>query len=390
MVLAPLVGVLSRRSLFVLLPIGAGLLLASFLIAVSGAGLRAFGAALVSSVGLAAVFLWGWAVLSLGWTPFPDEIAPRLFASLATVGFATLIIAHIPRTRLKPILYLLPSGVLATGLATLAAVAFGPAAFHGGSEFDPSLIERSVLTLDVLIWPALGALAAFDRWRLASALALLVAATIIASGAPLAMAVLALGATAFAAAADDPGRAARRAGILFAALVLFAPLLPFGLAPLAAALPPVGKSTVAAMSDWRTLVLADGVRLVTGHGIGTAAQGVGLWLPPHTPRTTLFEIWYDLGAPGAFLLAATILYALRGVGAVAGPAAPALLGGATVTLSIAMLGLATAQVWFVTLASLQAVAFGLLLRSRRGDVARPAAVVEPFPPVPGREAAASA
>jgi hypothetical protein len=382
MVLAPLVGVLSRRSLFVLLPIGGGLLLASFLIAVSGAGLRAFRAALFSPVGIAASFLWAWAVLSLAWTPFPGDVAPSVLASLTMVTFATLLVAHLPRTRLRPVLYLLPAGVLATTLATLAAATLGPPTFRGGSEFDPSLIERSVLTLDVLVWPSLGALSAFGRWRLAAALAVLVAAVVVAFGGPLAMAIYALGAIAFALAADVPLRVSRSAGILFASLVLIAPLLPFALAPIAANLAPVGRSTVAAMWDWRELVAADGLRLVTGHGIGTAAQGVGLWLPPHTPRTTLFEVWYELGAPGALLLAATIMFAFRGIAGVGRTEVPSLLAGAVVTMSIAMFGLATAQVWFVTLASLQAVAYGLLLRSSyRSDAARPLAPVEPFPPV---------
>ncbi len=379
MIAAPLAGVLSRRSLFVLLPIGAGLLFAAFLLAVSGAGLRAFGQAVRQPVGIAVGFLFLWAGLSLVWTPFPGEVAPRLAITLATAVFATLIIAHLPERRATPALYLLPVGLVVTALATVGMALLAPTTFRGGSEFDPSLLERSVLTLVMLVWPALGALAVFGRWRLAMALAVLVAGTITLAGAQIAMAVFAIGAVTFATAADDAPRVGRVAGALFAGLLLVAPVLPLGLAPLTAAIPPVGRSTVAAMADWRGLVWNDPARLVTGHGIGTASQGVGVWLPPHTPRTTLFEVWYELGVLGALALAAIFALGFRAAGRAVALAAPALLAGMVVAIAIAMFGVATAQVWFVTLASLQAVAFGLLCRSSRGAPRPPAARAEPFP-----------
>ena len=383
MVVAPLAGVLSRRSLFVLLPIGAGLLFAAFLIAVSSAGLRAFRDAIGRPLGLAAGFLFAWAGLSLLWTPFPGEVAPRLLASLATVVFATLIVAHLPERRAMPALYLLPGGLTVTALATLGMAMVGPATFRGGSEFDPSLLERSVLTLVVLLWPALGALAAFARWRLAMGLAALVAGTLFVVGAPIAMAVFAIGACTFAMAVDDAPRAARRVAIFFSSLLLAAPVLPFVLAPLAAMIPPVGKSTVAAMADWRDIVSADGLRLITGHGIGTATQGVGFWLPGHTPRTSLFELWYELGLLGVLALATVFALGFHAAGRTAQPAAPALLAGMVVTVSIAVFGVATAQVWFVTLASLQAVALGFLCRSSRGGPRPAAGYGEPVPERPG-------
>ena len=379
MVAAPLAGVLSRRALFIILPIGAGLLAAAFLIAVSGIGLRAFRDALRQPVGLAAGFLFVWAGLSLAWTPFPGEVAPGYVASLATAVFAALIIAHMPERRAMPALNLLPAGLTVTALATLGMALFGPATFRGGSEFDPSLLERSVLTLVVLVWPALGALATFARWRLAMALALLVVATISLAHAQLGMAIFAIGAVTFAFAVADPPRTASRAAIVFAALILAAPLIPFVLAPIATAIPGVGRSTIAAMTDWRDLVVGDGPRLITGHGLGTAAQGVaGGWLPPHTPRTTLFEIWYELGLLGATSLTGTFALGFLVAGRAASHAAPPLLAGMVVTFSIAVFGLGTAQLWFVALASLQAVAFGLLCRSSRSGPRVPAARVEPF------------
>ncbi len=380
MIAAPVVGVLSRKALLVLLPVGIGILAAGYVLSVSRVGLQTLRDAFATPIGLCGLFLGGWTVLSLAWTPFPELALPRVAATAATVLAAAVIIAHLPERRARPYLYLLPAGVALTAIATMGLALLGPASFRGGTEFDPSLLERSVLTLAVLLWPAVGALAAFARWRMAAALAALVAASLAAADARIAMAVFAAAALTFAAGAG----AARRLGIalaaLFAVLVLLAPLLPFVLAPLARSVPPVGASTVAAMIDWRALVAGDLPRLVTGHGLDEARLGVVLgFLPPHTPRTILFEVWYDLGLLGAVALAALFALGLRAAGEAAPHVAPPLLGGLVATLTIAVFGVATAELWFVTLVSLQAIAFGLVARSSRNS--RPlAAPLENGPP----------
>lgn len=381
MVAAPLAGVLSRRSLFVLLPVGAGLLICASVLVLSGAGLKAFRRAMMTPLGLTATFFLCWIGLSLVWTPFPGDIAPTYLGSLATILFTSLIISHLPSRPLSRGLYLLPAGVGATALATLAMAAFAGNAFRGGSEFDPSLLERSVLTLAMLVWPALGALGAFRRWGLAIALVLIVAVTIVAAKAPIVMTVFGFGALAFALAMDSAAPLARTAGAIFAALLIIAPSLPFILAPLAAVVPGVGRSTIAAMNDWRDLVLGDGLRLLTGHGLGTASQGVGVWLPAHTPRTNLFEVWYETGVLGAVSLAAVLVLAFEAVLRTTRSAVPALLSGMIVTVLIALFGLATAQLWFVALASLQALASGLLVRSVPPSARPTWARVQPFSPV---------
>lgn len=381
MVAAPLVGVLSRRALFILLPVGAGILFAAFLVAVSSDGLRTLRDALRQPIGLAASFLGLWTGLSLVWTPYPREAVPRYAATLATALIATVIIAHLPERRARPTLYLLPGGVAVTAALTLGMSLFGPASFRGGTEFDPSLLERSILTLTVLVWPALGALVAFGRWTWAMALAVFVATAVTLASAPLAMAVFALGATTFALAATDARRTSRVAAIVFAGLVVAAPALPFLLAPVAESISMVGKSTVAAMNDWRDLVFGDGPRLITGHGLDTARHGVMFgFLPSHAPRSILFEVWYEQGILGALALAAIIALGFRAAGNATAFFAPALMAGLVATLAIAVFGVATGQLWFVTLASLQAVAFGLLGRSSRGG--RPAAGMPETTPTP--------
>ncbi len=367
MVGAPLVGVLSRRALFVALPVGAAILGAAFLLSVSSVGLRALRTAFATPIGLAGLFLVGWAALALVWTPFPEIALPRYLATVATALIAALVIAHLPERRPSSSYYLLPGGLAATAAATAALALVGPASFRGGTEFDPSLIERSALTLTVLVWPALGALGALARWRWAIGLAAAVALALLCAAAPIALAAFALAATAFAIAGDTPGKVARVVAAVLAVLVLLAPLLPFALAPLAQAIPAVGRSTVAAMTDWRTLVAGDAARLITGHGLDSARHGVVFgYLPPHTPRSILFEIWYDLGALGALGFAAVFACGLLAAAGAAGTVAPALIGGLTATLAVAVSGVATAELWYVTLVSVQAVALGLLARTSRG------------------------
>ena len=136
------------------------------------------------------------------------------------------------------------------------------------------------------------------------------------------------------------------------------------------------------MTDWRDLVAGDLPRLLTGHGLDEARLGVVFGsLPPHTPRTILFEVWYDLGLLGALAVTALFALSLRAAGKAAPHVAPPLLGGLVATLAIAVFGVATAELWFVTLVSLQAIAFGLVARSSRNS--RPLAAPVENRAVPG-------
>ena len=372
MVGAPLVGVLSRRALFILLPVGAGILFTAFLVSVSWSGLRVLGDAVLTPLGTAILFVAGWMGLSLAWTPFPGAAGPRYAVTISVALIAALIIAYIPERSARPTLYLLPAGLVITAVLTLGMALAGPAAFRGGSEFDSSLLERSVITLLLLLWPALGALGMMGRWTWAIVLAAIVAMVIAGTLAQIALATFAVAAVIFALAGTDARRVTRVAAVGFGVLIVAAPLLPFVLAPLAASFHAVGSSTVAAMADWRSLVEGDGLRLLTGHGFDTARRGVVYgYLPAHTPRTVLFEVWYELGLLGALGFAAAVVLGFLAAGNAAAAVAPALLAGLAATLTVAVFGVATAQLWYVTTVGLDAVAFGLLCRSSP-PLARPA------------------
>jgi hypothetical protein len=63
-----------------------------------------------------------------------------------------------------------------------------------------------------------------------------------------------------------------------------------------------------------TLVTRDWARLITGHGFETVSHGVRIGaLPPETPHTALFQVWYELGIVGAWLVAAGTAFTFRAI-----------------------------------------------------------------------------
>ena len=115
------------------------------------------------------------------------------------------------------------------------------------------------------------------------------------------------------------------------------------------------------MLIWSDLIVSQWPRLITGHGFDFVHQGLSFgYLPERAPRSLLFVVWYDLGLAGAAGLTVLVMLAFRSAGAIAAKAAPALLAGLVAILTIAILGIATAQIWWVTLLDCDAIAFALL------------------------------
>ena len=108
------------------------------------------------------------------------------------------------------------------------------------------------------------------------------------------------------------------------------------------------------MLIWSDLIVSQWPRLITGHGFDFVHQGLNYgYLPERSPRSLLFVVWYDLGLAGAAGLTVLVMLAFRSAGAIAAKAAPALLAGLVAILTIAFLGIATAQIWWVTLLELR-------------------------------------
>jgi hypothetical protein len=358
MIITPVAELFSHGALYVLLPVGATILVIAGWLSSGLRGLH-LGAALLTSIGLAALFLVFWSGLSLAWTPFPTEGAARFGSALGTGLVVLLAIAFLPERTRAPNLYLLPIGVAVTAIATCFVILFGPQSFWQGPNPDHTLAQRCLVSISILLWPALGALALRERWLLAVCLALAVTAAAFAAFLQIALAAIALGAVVYTIAVANAPRTAGVAAFCFAALVLLAPILVVFAVLLSdwTQLP----NSAAAIAD---MVVTQWPRLITGHGLGTAAQGIEFGaLPPDTPRSILFTIWYELGFLGAVAFAVLGVRVFVAAGRAPLHVAPPLLAGLAAGLTIALWGTETTQLWWITLNGLDAIAFALLFKA---------------------------
>ncbi len=364
MVALPCAGVALRGAIYVLMPIGGVLVLLGSLVGEPEYGPRHLRTALLSPAGMTALFLTFWAGLSLLWTPFPAQAGQRFAQIVGTTFLVALVAAYLP-TRTKTFdLYLLPVGVALSAIAMLILAWRGPDWFLGAAgEFDESLFQRSLITLIVLVWPALGALSLREHWILAAALAVLAAAVALAGFAQIGLAAMGAAAFAFALAMPDAGRLARRLGFLFAGLVLLAPALPLIYGAILSLTRHEPGPASQSMLVWRDLVISEWPRLVTGHGFDTANRGAILgYLPELTPRSLLFVIWYDLGVIGAAAFAFLTLRVFLLASRIPAAIAPAALAGMVAILTLSIFGVATAQIWWVTLIDCAVIAFVVLIK----------------------------
>jgi hypothetical protein len=270
---------------------------------------------------------------------------------------ATLLAAAAPRENASAAdLYLFPIGVVA-GMATMATRAL--AETLTGAPDDGRLAAGAV-AIAVLLFPAIGGLAARGRNGLARLL-LIVALCFayIDSYAPLTISVFA-GYLALSFAISDLKRTARELAWGAAALILLSPLIP-ALAPTISAWIfharltslPTPYPSLAVAADVFT---HDKIRLITGRGFATVSRGVreGI-LPAHTPRALAFTVWYELGVVGAILAAAGAWSAFRSLAQ-----APARLAPYMAAAFSAVVALAFLNVDFVEMTTLTLIAVAVL------------------------------
>jgi hypothetical protein len=297
-----------------------------------------------------------WAALSVLWTPYPVA-AGQFLLKMSVLLTATLLAVAAPWENASATdLYLFPLGVVA-GMATVAAVALAQSLT--GAPDDGRLAAGAV-AIAVLLFPAIGGLAARGRNGLARLL-LIVALCFayIDSYTPLTIAVFA-GYLALSFAISDLNRTARELAWGAAALIMLSPLIP-GLAPTVSAwifhtrltsLPaPYPSLAVAA-----NVFTHDKLRLITGHGFATVSRGVrdGI-LPSQTPRALAFTVWYELGVVGAMLAAAGAWLAFRSLAR-----APARLAPYMAAAFSAVVALTFLNVDFVEMTTLTLIAVAVL------------------------------
>jgi hypothetical protein len=380
----PCAGIFWRGAIYVVLPVGAILiLLGAMLDAPPHAG-RRLRDAIVSPAGGAALLLALWAALSVIWTPFPADAGERFLQFAGATSLAVLAAVYLPQKTKTLDFYLLPGGIALASAATLVLAYFDTSWFFGGFEFDETLYERAAITAIVLVWPAVGFLSLREHWIAAAILAVLVAGVALAGFAQVALLAMGAGAFTFAMAMSAPAQTARFFAWLFAPLILFSPLLPllYRLVLWMTGFDPGAGS--APMLIWSELIVSQWPRLITGHGLDFVHRGLSLgYLPEGTPRSLLLVLWFDFGLVGAVGFTVLVAQAFRVAGRLPAKTAPALLAGLVSILTIAILGIATSQIWWLTLLDCEAIAFALLVkgvdRVQRPDV-RAIRATEPEPP----------
>ncbi len=367
----PLSAVISRRAVFTLLPIGAGLLvLAATLLPRVSMG-RRLNNGLSTFAGIGGLILLVWSAASILWTPFPADAGLRWLKEGGTIIGVALVLASLPERTRTSNLYLFPLGLIPAGIATTVYGLVGAQRLSIFPDADATL-ERAVVSLVVLVWPALGGLAVRERWTSAALLVIGITLSAMAAWTPVALTALALGAVAFAAATLSPRRAGVVLGAVAAAVLLFAPAIPFVFGPFfdrlglmtGGSVPELG-SMARALHIWADLVAADPLRLITGHGLDLAARGAVVgFLPPEIPRSLAFEIWYDLGVVGAVAAAMVAFSGCILAGRTSVAVAPFLLAEIVSGLTFALWGIDTTELWWVTTLSVGALAFAVVIRGQ--------------------------
>ncbi len=367
----PIASVVTIRAVYALVPVGAALSLAAWLLAPGERGPHELRNALFSRIGLAALLLVAWTGLSLIWTPFGTGPSERFVKTLATCALVAAAAVLLPERTRTSNLYLLPIGVAVASIAVIALSVFGGAQRPATQFSEFSLMQRANFGLALLAWPAMGALALREKTRSAAALAGLTVAALLAAQTPLALAASACGALAFAAALADKHKAALGVALFGALAFLLAPLFCIGVWGLFSQSGP--PSFLAPAFLWGQFLSLEDIHALTGHGFDSARLGKdAAFLPAATPRSMLFEIWFELGLVGAVVSAALMALTAYACSRARTRIAPFLLGGLVAAFVLCAFGVGISAVWWVTLLTLSGFAFALL-RHGHARARRPAA-----------------
>lgn len=357
-VVLPVLAQVARRASVILAPIAVILLIIASVIDRRQRPVRpATYRLLTAPAFLAGMLVVLWSALSLTWTPFLGPALERLANLGATIGLALLGYLALPDRMRSANLYLLPLGVVAGGIVAIMLGLFGAHMAPSGVEDDGAL-DRGLVLLILLLWPALAWLRSRRRDREALDLALLVALALTVQPDGTQIAALSVGAVAFAVTSYRPRLGVMLTAVLSAALLAAAPLLPFLARPVGAALVGPLAPAVLSLKSWQKVVTADPVRLITGHGFETALRGrlVGL-LPANAPTTALFEFWYELGIVGALAAAFALYASIRRAGRDGPALVPGAMGCFAAAFTVACLSVGLTAVWWLTTVAIAIVVF---------------------------------
>lgn len=197
----------------------------------------------------------------------------------------------------------------------------------------------------------------------AGLLAVAVAVSIIAVWNPAVLGALAAGAIVFSLSNTSQMRIGRMFGMVIGALILIAPAIPFVLAPLMRS---ATHSFAISMQTAEAFFTYEGLRLIAGHGFDTFMRGFQLgYMPAAMPRSIIFEIWYELGLLGAVSSAVLVWIAFCCASASLPKPLTGFVQGAMVCgFTLALSGLVTLQIWWVTLLAVVGILFALVAKGQ--------------------------
>ncbi len=348
-IVLPLSAIVSRRALVVVAPIGVAVLISAALMMKARSGpIRRITAALASPAGLAGLFLLGWSALSLAWTPYPGPGAERLLRLAAAAALAMGAFLALPERMRASNLYLSGIGV---GCATAAALAIG---LFRPALTEPTVLERAVVMISLLGWPASAWLAMKRRTVAAMFIAGGVGTLALSLQGSTVLPALMLGAVLLGGALNNLRGAAGAFAVATVVLILGAPVIALGVSFLAPQSSDFGRT----MQVWADIIQADPLRLVTGHGVETALRNrISSALDVAAPTSLIFEVWYELGVLGALALTVAVGFTAMNLARLSRTLGSFGLGCLGFAFGLSVMGLGTSQAWWVTALVAVAIVF---------------------------------
>jgi hypothetical protein len=354
MVGMPAAALVARRGTVLMVPIGVSLLVFAALLDGSSRPVRDLLRRVSDSPACVALVLgMAWAGISLLWAPAFSVAFERYLSMASTIAVAWMGYMALPDRMRSANLYLLPVGV-----ALAAVVALALSIVWGGSgpdlDDDRQSLGRGLAVAILFAWPALGWLRSRERDVEALALGVLiaVATVVIGSGTPLPIA-LAIGAFAYALASVWPQMAAKTVALAMCVAIGLAPLF----AVVAASFARTG-AWLDGIRAWRAILLADPVRLLTGHGFGAFLNDRSAGLVPFgTTNSAVFQLWYDFGLVGAVATMAVLWAGPRAAVTSYAALSSGIIAAFATTFTLALSGIGTGQMWLLTTMSILIVIF---------------------------------